>query len=448
MSTNPDDLPGLVCAPTPVYVTGNIHARWGGGGGFKGDLYKGTIDHAYAVENIFTPSPSTKWKTDSSIKGTSGIGHKNMSADTLILAADAAVTAGSTKNNIRDTSTELVAYGLQDRCVLVDASYKSDFRESQTVTYRLSSLLTQVTISSVQDNVVRYLDPASATRSTGYFKENELAGKYIGWNQQVDGQIVSRTAKILTNRHDESSGTNRGTIVIDPMNLSPGMCMHDSNVYSYGLGQGAGLTADVFGDRASIDLFSSVNRVRKPSGYAGTTSSRGWSFYRFRFPGWDRESGTGISTGFGARGYHTIDGEHTIGTLVLGVGVTLDVPFNWTHTDTTKPNIKITTAPSGQKQSYKMAAPRRTVAVSMPGDVSDFRFKLQNLFNNHVDYTKKPVALLLNSADEVMGRNSTRFNMLARFDGSFTNANVGWRRDENNVWIPIGDTTFSFVEEL
>lgn len=63
------------------------------------------------------------------------------------------------------------------------------------------------------------------------------------------------------------------------------------------------------------------------------------------------------------------------------------------------------------------------------------------------DYTKKPVALLLQT-DSPATRADDRFNVLARYSGTFNNDNVGWKLDENNVWVTIGDVSVKFDEEL
>jgi hypothetical protein len=333
---------------------------------------------------------------------------------------------------------------------LVDVSYKRDFRADQTVTYKASSLLTTITISSVNDNVITYTDALAAGQNHGTFKEGALAGKYIGWQAPGPGYTSSRTAKILTNRYAGSADDGHGLIWIDPLSLSPGMSIHaDSLSSDYGLGSGPGITADLWSDRCAIDLLSLDSRVAAPSGYGSTVWRRGFSFLRLRFPG-DGRSPAGIvpaGAAFGNPGYHTIDGQHTVGTMILGRGVNFDVPLNWEHGDGTTPNVKIETAPSGQKQSYKMSPPRRSVSFNMPGDINSFRHRLQNMLDEYTSYTQKPVALLLQT-DSSTTLADDRFNILARYSGSFENANVGWKRDENNVWVPIGDTTLKFDEEL
>jgi hypothetical protein len=445
---NPGELPGLVCAPTPVYVTNNIYARWGGGGGFIGDQFAGTIDHSYAVENIFTPSPYTKWKTDSSANSET----HPMAYDSISFSVDPVTAASATSvyNQQRSAATWLALYGVQDRSILVDVSFKRDFKVDQTVTYKASSLLTTVNITDVQDNVISYEDGLAAGANNGAFKEGDLAGKYIGWQATETGYTRSYTAKILTNRYSEIAGT--GLLWIDPLSLSPGMSIHgDSLSGDYGLGSGPGITADLWSDRCAIDLLSLDSRIAAPAGYGATAWRRGFSFLRLRFPG-DGSSPVGTvpfltAASFGNPGYHTIDGKHTLGTMILGRGVNFDVPLNWEHGDGTTPNVKIETAPSGQKQSYKMSPPRRSVSFNMPGDINSFRHRLQNMLDEYTSYTQKPVALLLQT-DSSTTLADDRFNILARYSGSFENANVGWKRDENNVWVPIGDTTLKFDEEL
>ena len=49
---NPESLTGMVCSPIPVYVCTGIYARWGGGGGFVGDIFSGTVDHVCCRKHI------------------------------------------------------------------------------------------------------------------------------------------------------------------------------------------------------------------------------------------------------------------------------------------------------------------------------------------------------------------------------------------------------------
>ena len=431
---NPDELPGRPCATTPVYVTKGIYARWGGGGGFIGDEFTGTVDHTYAVENVFTPSPSTMWKSDPSTTGSSV-------EDSVVFKADpAAFTASEMDSYQRSSATWLALYGLQDRSVCVDLSYRRDFAPASTSSFIASSLLSTFQVQSVADTKILIVDATATAPNAGRFKEGELAGKYIGWMGGSSGK-EARCAKILTNRFD-SAGFQ--AVFIDPLNLSPGLTLKTSTLASYGLGTGAGITADIWSDRCAIDLTNAGSRIDNPSGFPDTQWQAGFSFMRLRFFGPPTLVGT---KDFGSAGYHTVSGQHTIGTMILGRGINFDVPLQWEHTDSTTPNVDITTLASGQKTAYKRAAPRRSVSFTMPGDINSFRYRLQNNLNIGSGYTQKPVSLILqtDSSDTIA---SDRFNILARYTGEFSNANVAWRRDENNIWVPIGDTGFQFDEEL
>ena len=132
---------------------------------------------------------------------------------------------------------------------------------------------------------------------------------------------------------------------------------------------------------------------------------------------------------------------------MLGRGLNMDVPLQWGHSDSTEANVNITTLASGQKTSYRLSRPRRSLSFEMPGDIDSFRKRVQNVLGLTADYTKKPVALLLQT-DSAATRADDRFNVLARYSGTFNNANVGWKLDENNVWTTIGDVSVKFDEEL
>lgn len=438
--SNPIDLAGLPTSSQRAYVTNGIYARWGGGGGFQGDQFTGTIDHTHAVENIFRASPYTGWKSDLANGGTAST---NMNSESIAFSVDPVTAAtASTENNTRSDASWLALYGLHDRTVVVDVSYKKDFATAYTDTFQATSLLTTISINGVIDNVLRYADPQATGGNKGWFKEGALAGKYIGWVDSSATGNPARTAKILTNRTDETS--DQGLIWIDPDNVSPGMCIHDTGLSGYGLGAGTGLTADIWSDRCAIDLLSDSSRVIKHGDE--TVWRRGFSFLRLRFPGSVPEA-VGSLNNFGGAGYHTIDGQHAVGAMVLGRGLNMDVPLQWGHSDSTEANVNITTLASGQKTSYRLSRPRRSLSFEMPGDIDSFRKRVQNVLGLTADYTKKPVALLLQT-DSAATRADDRFNVLARYSGTFNNANVGWKLDENNVWTTIGDVSVKFDEEL
>jgi len=435
-ASNPEELSGMVCSSGPAYVTGGIHAKWGGGGAFRADVFNGTIDHTYAVENVFKPSPSTKWKTDATISGTN---YKHQPEGEISFSASSLEL--SSEDNLRSNANFIALYGTQDREMIVDVSYKSDFRSSQTVSYLASALLMEAAdVSAVSDNAITIVDANATNANNLKFPEGSLAGKYVGW---YDASIQRRRcAKILTNQYGDSSSEH--LIFVDPANLSDGMDFDEKRLIEYGLSVSS--TIDIWSDRAVVDLLSADNQLAIPSGISASVFRKGFSFVRIRFPG--SETMIVGSTRFGGRyGHSTIDGQHTLGTMILGRGINFDVPLQWEHTDSTEPNVNIVTTPSGQKTAYKMSDPRRTISFTMPGDIDSFRTRLQNVLDSNADYTKKPLALLL-QADSNTTLADDRFNILARYSGSFSNENVGWKRDTNNVWVPIGDVSLTFDEEL
>ena len=109
---------------------------------------------------------------------------------------------------------------------------------------------------------------------------------------------------------------------------------------------------------------------------------------RIRFFGTNKVTTVGSTSYSIKKGYYTIDKQHTIGNMVVGKGTEFDVPVKWSHTESTKSNVKIRTAPSGQKLAYKQGPDRTAYSLNFPGDIEQFRYKLTNMLRTGADFDK------------------------------------------------------------
>ena len=431
---NPHSLSGMICSPIPVYVYTGIYARWGGGGAFMFDMFEGSIDHTYAVENIFKPSPATRWKSNT--KDTS----YRVQPETSITIRATNTGVSSDSENYRTYANWMAFYGTQTRKFLVEFSKDSEFVSNKTITYEANSLLTEnADVVSMYDNHFELSDP------NHLIKDGEWAGCYAGFllGGFYRTGIIRDNWRSIDNRVTVALEANTGNLDLREGSLT-------------GLGMNASYDVDIWSDRCAIDLYSD-DQVVQIGNYdnAADFQDNGFNWMRIRFLATGKTTTVGSTSYNIKKGYYTIDRNHTIGNMVVGQGTEFEVPVKWEHTQTTKSNVKIRVAPSGQKLAYKQGPDRTTIALNFPGDIEQFRYKLTNMFRNNVDFDKKPIGLLMNAQaatsdavkDRVL-RASKRYNVLARLKGAVTDRNVAWRKDENGVWHTVGDMSLVFEEEV
>ena len=445
---NPESLTGMVCSPIPVYVCTGIYARWGGGGGFVGDTFSGTIDHTFAVENIFKPSPSSKWKSADSV----GLGAKGTSPECSIVMSVYGSESTTGRNLMRTYANWVAFYGTQDRKFIVDFSRDGTFTDpKKIISYEANSLITEGAAVSTtpQGSTFQLSDP------NHNIKDGELAGMFASWVYYHAAAYCYATIRIKTNVRNDDEG--RVVIFADTEDPDTRAVIGFPTNSLYDKGLRSGSLVDIWSDRSAINLYSSTHLRALPEGYADPEAflDEGFSWMRLRFFKTDAITNVGSTAYRIEPGYWTIDKQRTVGSMVMGHGTEFEVPINWTYTETTTPNVKTKVSPSGRKTSYEQGPSRKSLSLDVPGDASDFRYKLSNLLRNNAGFTKKPVALLLSTESDVPNdeldtaiRASNRYNILARLTGAISNKNVGWVKDSRGVWHPAGDLSLTFEEEI
>ena len=438
---NPTSLSGMVCSPIPVHVCTGIYARWGGGGGFVNDTFSGTVDHTYAVENIFRPSPSTKWKSNDAIPATGG------PECSITLSAFGSAGSPHTRTGMRTYANWVAFYGTQDRKFLVDFSRDKYFDSSKTITYEANSLITEnASVVKVAGTHFELADP------NHIIKDGQLAGHYCGWNF---GTGNAQCIRIKTNVHNADEG--RVSIFADLEDPDTIANMRFPVESLSGRGLSTARTVDIWSDRSAINLYSPIHVRYIPSEYSDAEEfmDNGFSWMRIRF------FETGATTSAGTyeydirKGDYTIDQQHTISNVIVGHGTEFETPINWTFTESVRPNVKIKVSPSGVKSAYTQGPPRTSYSLAIPGDGDQFRYKLSQLLKNNAEFTKKPVSLLMSTEADTPSleldnaiRADKRYNVLARLTGAVSDQNIAWRKDPRGVWYTVGDLALTFEEEV
>ena len=134
------------------------------------------------------------------------------------------------------------------------------------------------------------------------------------------------------------------------------------------------------------------------------------------------------------------EGYYTIGTVVAGTKLDIDVPMDWAHTDDEQPNVTSYRTKSGITWAFAEGPAQRTITGRVVGDAEEWRQKFRALLRQ-VNYEGKAVVLGADSG--------TVFKniMLGRVKSGSALDNAGYYIDSNGYLRPAGDMSLTFVEE-
>jgi hypothetical protein len=159
--------------------------------------------------------------------------------------------------------------------------------------------------------------------------------------------------------------------------------------------------------------------------YGFTTFSRvNERFMRIRIPYWSSVS----------------EGYYTLGTVVAGIKLDIDVPMDWAHTDDEQPNVTSYRTKSGVTWAFAEGPVQRTIAGRVVGDAEEWRQKFRALLRQ-VNYEGKAVVL---GADSDTNYKNI---MLGRVKSGSSLDNAGYYIDNSGYLRPAGDMSLTFVEE-
>lgn len=178
------------------------------------------------------------------------------------------------------------------------------------------------------------------------------------------------------------------------------------------------------GDATSAG-FPAGNTIVIYAPYGFTTFTRvNERYMRIRVPYWSAVS----------------EGYYTIGTVVAGVKLDVDVPMDWAHTDDEQPNVTSYRTKSGITWAFAEGPAQRTITGRVVGDAEQWRQKFRALLRQ-VNYEGKAVALGADSGAVFQNI------MLGRVKSGSALDNAGYYIDGNGYLRPAGDMSLTFVEE-
>jgi hypothetical protein len=245
---------------------------------------------------------------------------------------------------------------------------------------------------------VDLVDAASITLDLASATTPVVAGQFTGcYIRVLTGGAAGETFKI-TDHAQNTSGPSRAVLVCGDL---------EDPLSSYGL---------VSGD--TIAIFGG-------SGADFGVATIGYKYMRVRF----------LDT-------TTAEGYHTLGTIVAGNKVSIDVPIDWAITDDMQPNVTTIRARSGIAWAYEESPPQRTITGRLVGDNQRWREMFRHMLRR-VGLERRAIALVLDDEDMVGPK-----VMLGRVKNGAALDNAAYYRhaDDNSIH-PMGDMSLVFVEE-
>jgi hypothetical protein len=308
----------------------------------------------------------------------------SQAAQTMIFDAD------PTNGLKRWQHSAIALYGTNSRFISIDYDNDSAFG-SPTGAAIIDATLwdtgtTPLVVETVAAGTVIF-DITSASLN-GRFTTGQLVGKYV---RVLTGSATGATWKIT--KHDSLRE----------------IWVEDETVAVNTQGLAATDTIAIFGDRAIND--SIVSGLQR--------------YMRLRFTETD-----------------TAEGDHRLGTMVVGQKYDFDVPIDWAFTDNEQPNVTKYGTKSAVQWAYEEGPPQRTVIGRIVGDANRKRRELRELLRA-VGYEARPIALVIDED------NANEGTILGRVVSGGQLDHAGWRLDANNgLAYAVGDMSIQFVEEV
>lgn len=391
---NPGDIRGWLCSTERQHIAQGISVRWGGGGGFEGDLFSAPVRSDYGAEQVLTASPDSEWRSI-------GTG-----AQQLLLDAQKSVPSNEVAR-FRHSGFSVV--GTNSRYLTLeygdDAGLSLPSRiyiDGRRYTARLES-------QTLASNSIRVSSSDSAQ-----WRDGELAGHYC--RAQVHALSTNPSTLRIASNHGDTLQFAGVTQIL----------------FNYGIT--SGVTIDIWADRhllAFDDYPTGVRVIADPTS-SGSRRADG------DFPRYLRVS-VPSATEQGA----PPEGYWRIGGIVAGMTLPITVPMDWQANDRQEGNVDITTAGSGARSAYVAGSPRRTISGTSEGDVERWREAFRATVRHLGQYGAQVMVLCTDDQQQNLSM------MYCRFISSTELSNAGWRYDTAlSRWVQVGDLALDFVEEV
>lgn len=328
---NPGIMRGFDCIPFGQVAAQGAAVRWGGAGGFEGDLFRVPIAWEQGAEQLLGSSPAVVWSS------TTG------ATQQLVLDAEQVGGAGW-----RWQHSAIALLGGNARRYEVE--YAEDSAFTTPSRFWLDGLRAEVQLAAPLGGKLY--------RITGAALAGWRDGELVDWHLHAAG--ATRTAQVEHNAGDVLR------LRLDGTEADHGLV--------------AGATLQLWAPDQLHRFLDYPLGVQVRSATAGLTSV----FPRFMRVTIEADTTAGRPYG----------GSWQLGRLQAGLTLPITVPMDWsTQDDDEDPNVDLQTVASGKRAAYRRGPPRRTLQGTSRGDVDRWRIAFRSTVRTLAGYSEHPVVL-------------------------------------------------------
>ena len=346
--TNPTDVRGAMPSPFPVRVAQDIHARWGGGGGFMNDEFLANPEHQHGLDKLANPSPSMYWKS------------RVATAETIIF--DAATLNGSTAQVDMFKHNAIALFGTNFRKCFVDYAAATSFASPSTALLTLDATVGSFYVSSATTSCV-----IVSAGTSGILKDNE----FDGWFLQYEAPAADTDSDKKVYTLYKSNGT---TLTIA------------------GLTQAASST---FAAGGTLHLFPNKHVLRYETHAPALNAGIENRYMRIS-----------LNVDYGPL---EEDGAWKIGRVVAGMTLPFSVPMDWAHSEVSQGNVVLSQSMNGTRMGYKAGDARRGLQAKVQGDIDRWRTAFGETVKNVSNFNQHPMVVVIDDDHDVFSSMYCRY---------------------------------------
>ena len=403
----PQHLRGRLITGNPINMGYAISARWGGASGFSGDNFNGLTKYQYGAENLTLPSPRLQYRSKLDLTRSSSDTFK------VVLVADPDNTMTKFKwNCIAAFNSNIGNIGI--RVSEDKVTWNTVVPTHQTYISRAFSP-DILSMESPNKVVVRLGGGPGYMPENAEWNTSEGKPFYVNLGGTIGSPptVFTRTANIVE-------------------------CIRISDT-EYHLILDTDFDITLLGTLSAITVFSG-RWVYKNDGIQSN---------RYIEITGDRDLGNATNEAL------------SVGTIIVGIQESLEVPLEWTSTSNEQPNVTNYKTKGGLSWAYPEGPPQRTITGRLVGDVSqEQRDTLRQLLRSHTQYETRPVVLVLDDTDATATRYAPYADpdnvILGRITSGSQLDNAAWYQQTKSnspaadidIWKQAGDMAITLEEEV
>jgi hypothetical protein len=136
----------------------------------------------------------------------------------------------------------------------------------------------------------------------------------------------------------------------------------------------------------------------------------------------------------------TAEGDHRLGTIVVGAKLGIDVPLDWAHTNNQQANVTTYRTRGAVRWSFPEGPKQRTIVGRVVGDANRWRDRMRYVLGQ-IDFEARPCVLVQDTERPDLA-------ILGRITSGSQQDNAAWYKDSSAVLRTAGDQSITFEEEV